>query len=40
MLVSTMAGLVRAIHFQFIEPSDDLLRNVVDNCTNFLKPRA
>lgn len=39
MLVSTMAGLVRAIHFQFIEPSDDLLRNVVDNCTSFLKPR-
>ncbi|WMW66707.1 TetR/AcrR family transcriptional regulator [Nitratidesulfovibrio liaohensis] len=38
MIVGIMVGIVRTIHFQFVEPTDDLLRNVIDNVSRFLKP--
>ncbi|MFI3272182.1 MAG: TetR/AcrR family transcriptional regulator [Pseudomonadota bacterium] len=39
MLIGTMVGLVRAIHFQFLQPSDDVLRHVVESYTYLLTPK-
>ncbi|UZP67388.1 TetR/AcrR family transcriptional regulator [Desulfovibrio mangrovi] len=36
MLMSTMVGLVRAVHFGFIESSDDILKNVIESYTRLL----
>lgn len=36
MIVGTMVGLVRATHFQFIVPTEELLRHVIDNYTKLL----
>ncbi len=36
MLMSTMVGLVRAMHFGFIESSDDILKTVIDSYSKLL----
>ncbi|MFV0423793.1 TetR/AcrR family transcriptional regulator [Oleidesulfovibrio sp.] len=36
MIVSLVVGLVRAMHFGFVEPSDDVLRSVIDNIRHML----
>ncbi|MFV0348526.1 MAG: TetR/AcrR family transcriptional regulator [Halodesulfovibrio sp.] len=36
MLMSTMVGLVRAVHFGFIDSSDDILKSVIESYTRLL----
>lgn len=36
MLMSTMVGLVRAMHFGFIDANDDMLKTVLDSYTRLL----
>ncbi|GFM36575.1 TetR/AcrR family transcriptional regulator [Desulfovibrio psychrotolerans] len=36
MLMSTMVGLVRAMHFGFIESSDDILKTVIESFSKLL----
>lgn len=36
MLMSTMVGLVRAMHFGFIESNDDILKNVIESYSRLL----
>lgn len=39
MIIGTMVGLVRALHFEFLDPSQDILRHLVENYTYMLTPK-